>query len=153
MDRANACVPDMPAAARLFPGAPVVSIRTYVLFSTCARGVRDMEGETVGVRDPLGVLDGVGDPLGVPEGLADCVFVPEGVLLGVKVGDEVLEGDPPAVIEEVWLGVGLGEGCIKPCTYRGPAYCVPALVTESHTFVGKLPATVPVRTVVRLSSP
>lgn len=169
----------------------MVSMRTYVLFSTCERGVRDMEGETVGVRDPLGVLDGVGDPLGVPEGLGvkvgvlekeppavgvpdsvadrvvvpdgvedlvvllvpDCVFVPEGVLLGVKVGDEVLEGDPPAVIEEVWLGVGLGEGCIKPCTYRGPAYCVPALVTEFHTFVGKLPAVVPVQTLVRLSSP
>ena len=39
MDRANACVPDMPAAARLFPGAPVVSMRTYVLFPTCAKGL------------------------------------------------------------------------------------------------------------------
>ena len=35
MDIENACVPDMPAAARLFPGAPVVSMRTYVLFPTC----------------------------------------------------------------------------------------------------------------------
>ena len=65
------------------------------------------------------------------------------------------------VRETVWVGetvvvavaVGLGEGSNKPWTYRGPASCVPALVTESHTFVGKLPATVPVRTVVRLSSP
>jgi hypothetical protein len=55
VDSANAAVPEMPAAARLFPGAPVVSIRTYVLFSTCAMGVPvlegDMDGVTVGEGD------------------------------------------------------------------------------------------------------
>ena len=65
------------------------------------------------------------------------------------------------VRETVWVGetvvvavaVGLGEGSNKPWTYRGPAYCVPALVTESHTFAGKKPVVVPVRTLMRFSSP
>jgi hypothetical protein len=107
------------------------------------------ESVAVAVLEAVPVYEPVPDRLDVP------VPVPERVAEGVPVRELVgeTEGDLEGVTVAVVVAVGLGEGCNKPCTYRGPAYCVPALVTESHTFVGKLPATVPVRTVVRLSSP
>jgi len=44
-------------------------------------------------------------------------------------------------------------GSVTPITNRGPAYIVPALVTESHALVGNVPAVVPVRTLVSVRMP
>ncbi len=49
--------------------------------------------------------------------------------------------------------MGEGVGSVTPITNRGPAYIVPALVTESHTLVGNVPAVVPVRTLVSVRMP
>ena len=76
-----------------------------------------------------------------------------GVADGVNDGVCVPEGEAPREKEGVPVGVGEGEGSTTPCTNKGPAYMVPALVTEFQAFVVKLPAEAPVHTFVRLSTP
>ena len=44
-------------------------------------------------------------------------------------------------------------GSVTPITNRGPAYIVPALITEFHAVVGNVPAVVPVRTWVSVRMP
>ncbi len=99
------------AASRLLPGAPVVSIRTYVEFCTCTIGVAEFDGVGRGV--PL--MDGV--PLRVPEAVPVEERVPEGVLDGEGVGVAVEVKEDPD--EEVGVpdGVGEGVGINTPCTY------------------------------------
>ena len=190
----NAVVPEIVAAAKLLPGAPVVSISTYVELSTCAMGVALFEGVMeevpltlnvpegvplelldpvpeevlVGVSDkeepPEAVPDGVslplgaapvGDPLTVrePLGVAEGVRVPDGVPEGVYVVDGVPDDEAPPDSDGVAEGVWEGVGSVTPITNRGPAYIVPALVTESHALVGNVPAVVPVRTLVSVRMP
>ena len=72
---------------------------------------------------------------------------------GVNDGVGVPDGDAPGEKEGVPVGVGEGEGSITPATNRGPAYMVPALVTEFHAFVVKLPAVAPVHTFMRVRMP
>jgi hypothetical protein len=77
----------------------------------------------------------------VPEPLR----VPEGVPEPLRVPVEDAPEDTEAVLE--------GEGSVTPITDRGPAYIVPALVTEFHAVVGNVPAVVPVRTLVSVRMP
>ena len=180
----NAVVPEIVAAAKLRPGAPVVSISTYVELSTCAMGVALFEGVMeevpltlnvpegvplelldpvpeevlVGVSDkeepPEAVPDGVSLPLGAaPVGDPLTVREPLGVAEGVRVPDGVPDDEAPPDSDGVAEGVWEGVGSVTPITNRGPAYIVPALVTESHALVGNVPAVVPVRTLVSVRMP
>lgn len=90
----NAVVPEIVVAAKLLPGAPVVSISTYVELSVCTMGVAEFDGVARGV--PLAVLE----PVPVPLGLFD--EVPERVLGGVPVA----EVPPDAVPVGVSLPLG-----------------------------------------------
>jgi len=90
----NAVVPEIVVAAKLLPGAPVVSISTYVELSVCTMGVAEFDGVARGV--PLTVLE----PVPVPLGLFD--EVPERVRGGVPVA----EVPPDAVPVGVWLPLG-----------------------------------------------
>jgi len=100
------------AAARLPPGAEVVSMIAYVLFS--ARGSGDDEDDGVNEDVAEAVRDGEGVNVidGVPVG--DCVI--EGVTVRVVVSDgvpvDVPDGAPPGVIVEdtVLAADGLSEG-------------------------------------------
>ena len=105
----------------------------------------------MGDTERVPLPEGVGER--VPDSVALLERVPDGVELGEVVDEGVDVAVPPA--DAVWLlvGVGLGLGTTTPCTYKGPAYTVPALTTESHALVGKEPAVVPVRTRVRLRRP
>ena len=116
-------------------------------------GEEELEGgPVVDVGDT--VLDPVHDRLPVGVGLGVRVDVK--VAVGVKEGVTVLLRDAPKDIEGVLEGVGLGvwegEGKRIPSTSKGPAYMVPALVTEFHTFEVKLPE-VPVHTFMRVRLP
>ena len=62
-------------------------------------------------------------------------------------------GDAPSDSEGVGEGVAEGVGSATPWTNSGPAYTVPVLETLSHTEVGKVPAAVPVRTLVKARTP
>jgi hypothetical protein len=62
-------------------------------------------------------------------------------------------GDAPSDSEGVGEGVAEGVGSATPCTNSGPAYTVPVLETLSHTEFGKMPAAVPVRTLVKARTP
>ena len=108
----------------------------------------------VWVSLPLGAAL-VGDPLTVrePLGVLELVRVPDGVPEGVSVGEGVPDDEAPPDAEAVPDGVGEGVGSVTPITNRGPAYIVPALVTESHALVGNVPAVVPVRTLVSVRMP
>ena len=75
----------------------------------------------------------------VVEAVEDAVAVPDAE-------------EPPEGVAEL-LGVGEAEGRTTPCTNSGPAYIVPALVTEFQAFVVKTPAAAPVHTLVRERSP
>jgi hypothetical protein len=99
------------------------------------------------VADPLAARE----PLVVPE----LLRVPDGVPEGVYVGDGVedKEDPPDDKAEAVAERVGEGEGSVTPITDRGPAYIVPALVTEFQAVVGNAPAVVPVRTLVSVRMP
>ena len=121
---------------------------------------------------PVGVALGVpatkvadGEGLIGGEGVLETVAVGEFVLESLPVIDEVGvtagvpdNEEPPDAVGEL-LGVGElvgeseGEGRTTPCTNRGPAYIVPALVTEFQAFVVKTPAAAPVHTLVRERSP
>ena len=190
----NAVVPEIVAAAKLRPGAPVVSISTYVELPVCSMGVAEFDGVGRGVpltvlepvAVPLGLFDGVpervlggvpvaeeppdavpvgvslplgaapvGDPLTVrePLGVLELVRVPDGVPEGVRVGEGVPDDEAPPDSDGVAEGVWEGVGSVTPITNRGPAYIVPALVTESHTPVGNVPAVVPVHTLVSVRMP
>jgi len=90
----NAVVPEIVVAAKLRPGAPVVSISTYVELPVCSMGVAEFDGVGRGV--PLTVLEPVAVPLGLFDG------VPERVLGGVRVA----EAPPDAVPVGVSLPLG-----------------------------------------------
>ena len=108
-----------------------------------------------GVEEPLLVRVPVGEPEEdrVPEGVAVIEGVLETVADGVYVGDGEPEGEAPKDIEGVPDDDGEGVGSITPATNKGPAYMVPALVTEFHAFVVKLPAVAPVHTFMRVRMP
>ena len=89
----------------------------------------------------------------VPEGVPDEERVTDTVADGVTVEEEVLLDDEPEEPEAVPDGVGEGVGNITPATYSGPAYIVPALVTEFQAFVVKVPAVAPVHTLTRERMP
>ena len=113
--RANCVVAVSVAASRLLPGAPVVSISTYVEFCTCGMGVALFEGEPAVDAVPEGVPLGVGE--GLREGVTDEVLdeeeppegVPDPVLLPLAAAPV---GDPLAVREPdgVPLPLGVPEG-------------------------------------------
>ena len=92
----NAVVPEIVAAAKLLPGAPVVSISTYVELSVCTMGVAEFDGVARGV--PLAVLE----PVPVPLGLFD--EVPERVLGGVPVAEVPVPPDAVPVGVRLPLG-------------------------------------------------
>ena len=98
----NAVVPEIVGVAKLRPGAPVVSISTYVELSVCAIGVAEFDGVARGV--PLTVLEPVAVPLGLFDG------VPERVLGGVPVA----EAPSDAVPVGVSLAVREPLGVIEP---------------------------------------
>ena len=205
---ANCVVVVSVAASRLLPGAPVVSISTYVLFGTWGNGPALLDGvpadvdvadgvplglevavgvpvglplgERVGLtvwvtvevleseEPPDAVPDGVSlplkaapvgeplelrEPVGVPDAVPEPDRVPDGVPEGVYVGEGVLDDDAPPDKEAVAEGVWEGVGSITPTTYSGAAYIVPALVTEFHAFVVKVPAVAPVHTFVSCRMP
>ena len=88
------------------------------------------------------------------------VRVPEEELEGREPGEGVFEGVLVIPVEVALLervpvtdGVGEGVGNITPATYSGPAYIVPALVTEFQAFVVKVPAVAPVHTLTRERMP
>ena len=86
----NAVVPEIVGVAKLRPGAPVVSISTYVELSVCAIGVAEFDGVARGV--PLTVLEPVAVPLGLFDG------VPERVLGGVPVAEVPPDAVPVGVL-------------------------------------------------------
>ena len=110
VDIAYLAVAVTPAAARMPPGAVVVSTSTTVELSICGCGVES----GVGVKEGVGEADGEFDLVPDPEGVFD--IVPE------------LLGDRENVGVGVWLvvapelgvcvpdGVGLGDGCTTPAT-------------------------------------
>ena len=89
----------------------------------------------------------MGVVVAVSEGVKEAVN--EGVREEEAVKEGVVEGEGVGVGE----GVGEGVGSITPVTNKGPAYMVPALVTEFHAFVVKLPAVAPVHTFMRVRIP
>ena len=147
----NAGVPEIVAAAKLLPGARVVSIRTYVELPVCTMGVTEFDGVGRGV--PL--MDGV--PLGVPEGVPEEERVQDGVPDGVYDGVAVEEREDPAeaegVTEGVTDGVGEGVGINTPCTYTEVPNAAPALATLSHIKVGKVATAAPQYTLFSERSP
>ena len=124
-------------ASRLLPGAPVVSISTYVEFSVCTIGVAEFDGVGRGV--PL--IDGV--PLRVPEVVPEEERVPDSVPDGVYVGVAVEVNEDPDETVGVPEGVGEGVGSTTPCTYTEVPKAVPALATRSHIRVGKVATAAP----------
>ena len=128
------------AAAKFPPGADVVSMMPYVLFS--ARGSGDDEDD--GVNDDVAevVRDGEGVDVvdGVPVG--DCVI--EGVTVRVVVSDgvtvDVPDGAPPGVyVEDTVLaayGLNEGEGDIEiigaPVRYTPRPYPTPVGAVGAH---------------------
>ena len=130
---ANAVVPEIVEVARLPPGAPVVSISTYVELSTCGMGVALLEPVPLGVLEPLRV------PVSVP--------------VGVKEGELVSLVEVPLENDAVWEGVGEGEGNCTPCTYTDVPYAVPALITLSHIKVGNVDTAVPQYTLLNVRRP
>jgi hypothetical protein len=143
----NAVVPEIVVAAKLLPGAPVVSISTYVELSVCTMGVAEFDGVARGV--PL--MDGV--PLRVPEGVPEEERVPDSVPDGVYVGVTVEESEDPPDAEAVPDGVGDGVGINTPCTYTEVPNAVPALATLSHIKVGKVATAAPQYTLFSGRSP
>ena len=140
-------------AFRLPPGAPVVSKRTRVDPANCGPGEVEMVGVTLLVDEreaetvPLLLL--------VEEEVADLVLLSVEELVGLEVGVSLSEDPEENVLLCVGEGEGVGDGeaSTMPCTKMGELYTVPALVTEFHTRVGKLPAVVPVRTSLNCSKP
>ena len=100
------------------------------------RGVPLILKLEVTMREPVRELDGKEPREGVLEGVQETP-------VEVAVVERVLVTD----------GVGEGVGNITPATYSGPAYIVPALVTEFQAFVVKVPAVAPVHTLVRERMP
>ena len=143
----NAVVPEIVAAAKLRPGAPVVSISTYVELPVCSMGVAEFDGVGRGV--PL--MDGV--PLCVLEGVPEEEREPDGVPDGVYDGVAVEEREDPAEAEGVTDGVGEGVGINTPCTYTEVPNAVPALATLSHSKVGKVATAAPQYTLFSGRSP
>jgi hypothetical protein len=145
--RLNCVVAVSVAARRLLPGAPVVSISTYVELPVCTIGVAEFDGVGRGV--PL--IDGV--PLCVPEGVPEEDRVPDGVPDGVYDGVAVEEREDPAEAEGVTDGVGEGVGINTPCTYTEVPNAAPALATLSHIKVGKVATAAPQYTLFSERSP
>ncbi len=143
MVRLNCVVAVSVAARRLLPGAPVVSISTYVELPVCTIGVAEFDGVGRGV--PL--MDGV--PLGVLERLPEEERVPDSVPDGVYVD----EREDPAEAEGVTEGVGEGVGINTPCTYTEVPNAAPALATLSHIKVGKVATAAPQYTLFSERSP
>ena len=117
---ANAVNAESVEVARLPPGAPVVSISTYVELSTCAMGVALFEGVMEGVPLTLAVFEVV--PLELLEPVPDNVLVgvsdkeeppeavPVGVPLPLPVGDPLTVRVPVSVLEPVRVCDGVPEG-------------------------------------------
>ena len=123
MVTANAVVPDSVEATKFPPGAPVVSISTYVELSTCAMGVALFEGvpEALPVPDtvPLGVLEPLREPVkdvvtvGVPDNEEPPEAVPVAVSLPLgapPVGEPLTEREPLGVEEGERVADGVPEG-------------------------------------------
>ncbi len=109
------------AASRLLPGAPVVSISTYVALPVCTIGVAEGVGVTEGV--PLGVRVTEGVPLGVS--VPDLVPLGEVEGVGDAVGevDGVMVADWEAPCETLAVGEGVDDGAAPegdPLTVREP---------------------------------
>ena len=145
--RPNCVVAVSEAARRLLPGAPVVSISTYVELPVCTNGVTEFDGVGRGV--PL--MDGV--PLRVPEGVPEEERVPDSVPDGVYVGVVVEDREDPADAVGVTEGVGEGVGIKTPCTYTEVPKAAPALATLSHIKVGKVATAPPQYTLFSERSP
>ena len=153
----KAVVPEIVAAAKLRPGAPVVSISTYVELPVCSIGVAEGVGVTEGV--PLGVSVTEGVPLGV--GVPDPVPLGEVEGVGDAVGevDGVVVADWEAPCETLAVGEGVGDGegvadtKTTPCTYTAVPNAAPALVTLSHIKVGKVASVAPQYTLFSERSP
>ncbi len=143
----NAVVPEIVGVAKLRPGAPVVSISTYVELPVCTIGVAEFDGVARGVPLMVGV------PLRVPEGVPEEERVPDSVLDGVYDGVAVEEREDPAEAEGVTDGVGEGVGSNTPCTYTEVPNAVPALATLSHIKVGKVATASPQYTLFSERSP
>ena len=107
----------------MLPGAPVVSIKTYVEFSVCKPGVGGAVGVEGGVPVPLTVGVSVRVPDGEVDGSAPVEGVPVWVLLElggagveelvlVKVTEGVTEGvrDPEGVPVMEAVAENVGDG-------------------------------------------
>ena len=86
----NAVVPEIVGVAKLRPGAPVVSISTYVELPVCTMGVAELEGVCDIVPELEEVVDGVVEL--VLEGVTDGVIVTDGVAVPVPDAPEDTEG-------------------------------------------------------------
>jgi hypothetical protein len=129
----NAVVPEIVAAAKLRPGAPVVSISTYVELPVCTMGVAELEGVCDIVPELEEVFDGVVEL--VLESVTDGVIVTDGVAVPVP--------DAPEDKEGVCERVGVAEGNTTPFTCTAVPYAVPALATLSHIWVGNVATATP----------
>jgi hypothetical protein len=129
----NAVVPEIVAAAQLRPGAPVVSISTYVELPVCTMGVAELEGVCDIVPELEEVFDGVVEL--VLESVTDGVIVTDGVAVPVP--------DAPEDKEGVCERVGVAEGNTTPFTCTAVPYAVPALATLSHIWVGNVATATP----------
>ena len=107
---ANAVVPEIVEVARLPPGAPVVSISTYVELSTCAMGVALFEGVMEGVPLTLDVPEFEPVLVGVIDKEEPPEAVPVGVSLPLPVGDRLTVRVPVSVLEPVRVFDGVPEG-------------------------------------------
>ena len=107
---ANAVVPEIVEVARLPPGAPVVSISTYVELSTCAMGVALFEGVMEGVPLTLDVPEFEPVLVGVIDKEEPPEAVPVGVSLPLPVGDPLTVRVPVSVLEPVRVCDGVPEG-------------------------------------------
>jgi hypothetical protein len=134
-------------ARRLPPGAPVVSISTYVELPVCTIGVAEFDGVGRGVPLMDGVLLWELDVVPDEEGVGDSV--PDGVHVEEREDPAEAEG----VKEGVTDGVGEGVGNSTPCTYTEVPKAAPALVTLSHIKVGKVATAAPQYTLFSERSP
>jgi hypothetical protein len=149
----NAVVPEIVAAAKLRPGAPVVSISTYVELPVCTMGVAELEGVCDIVPELEEVFDGVPELEEVFDGVVELVL--ESVTDGVIVTDGVAVPvpDAPEDKEGVCERVGVAEGNTTPFTCTAVPYAVPALATLSHIKVGKVATAAPQYTLFSGRSP
>ena len=153
----NAVVPEIVAAAKFLPGAPVVSMSTYVALPVCTIGVAEGVGVTEDVPLGVGVTEGVPlgvsvpdlVPLGEVEGVRDAV----GEVDGVVVSDGEAPCEKLAVCEGVGDGEGVADTKTTPCTYTAVPNAAPALVTLSHIKVGKVATVAPQYTLFSERSP